>query len=166
MSSYTLEWKEADGAIVATVDNQDPTFTYRQPAEPGRGPIDFHVSFQRLWSTLRAGFARNLFEVADVTRWVEADPSGLILEALRGGLVNEVAGELFQSPTRRRRILSNAAHHIPLRGFQPCDLMDDAADLLLVCGLNTYTRTADVATLAVLADALLETDTDLPAAVA
>jgi len=155
--TMTLTASVADSGLAAIFGEDGPQFICLDRRDPEVADSGhFTVSYERVWPVVLRMLRAGTFQLADLVTFAETDP--LILEALRGGLVNTIQGELEVSSARRRRVLSNAARFLPLRGFSLADQHDQDADLRLIRALNEYTATADVPALVTLAERLLQAD--------
>jgi len=154
----TLTLNIADSGLGAILDEDGPRFlcldrTDPEVAESGH----MTVSFERLWPVVLRMLRAGAFELDDLATFAEIDPT--ILESLRAAAVDAIMAAVYESPARRRRVLSNASRFRPLANFSLADQHDEDADILLLRALNLWTSNADVPALAILTERLLEADT-------
>ena len=153
----TLTVSVADSGLAAIFGEDGPQFICLDRRDPEVADSGhFTVSYERVWPVVLRMLRAGTFDLADLVTFAEADP--LIVEALRSGLVNTIQDELEVSPARRRRVLSNAARFLPLRGFSLADQHDADAGVLLARALNVWAATADVPALVMLAERLLSAE--------
>lgn len=142
----------ADSGLSAVLDDGEPRFVYREAVDAAPVP----VTYETVWRVIQNFLETDVLRLEDVVRFADADPE--ILVGLRAAAVDLIMSTLDESPSRRRRVLSNASRFRPLADFSLADQHDPDAGLLLLRALNLWTANVDVPALAILTERLLETD--------